>query len=206
MLGLGACADALFRTNERWLRPAVACAVLALSIAHLQFASSLGIFTNGHGMRRFAAAADLTRRVTPPNSVVLGLNHAGSIRYYGERMTMNINHIDPPMLDDVVSWLEQHGVRTYAALEGWERKEFTKKFVGAARASALDRPPIGMLDGEDDLMVFELSDVDAQPSAPVVMNRQNIGWRAVQPGAAPQLTLRPTDQRGGSGADGSFRK
>ena len=121
-------------------------------------------------------------------------------------MTMNIHHIDPPVLDDVVNVLQQRGVRTYAALEGWERKEFTKKFDGAARATALNHPPVGMLDGEDDFMVFELSDTGPRPGAPVVMNRQNVGWRAVQPGALPHLTLQPTEPRGGSAADRSPRE
>ena len=152
------------------------------------------------------SAADLTRRVTPPNSVVLGINHAGSIRYYGERMTMNINQIDPPVLDDVVTGLQQRGIRTYAALEGWERKEFTKKFAGTALVTALDRPPIGMLGGEDDLMVFELSDTGAVPGTPVVMDRQSVGWRAVPPGALPYLTLSRTAPPDVSVTGGSTRK
>jgi hypothetical protein len=190
MLGLGACADALFRLKARWVRIAVVAAVVALGIAQLQFAWTHTVFIVGHGTRRYAVAADLTRRVTAPNSVAFTLNHSGSIRYYGARMTINIGHMaDGLSLDDIVDWLQRRGVRTYAVFEDWELKEFSQRFAGASRLAALKRPPLAVFEDPGQVMVFELSDADVPPADPVVVSGLGVGWRAVPPGPPARLVI-----------------
>jgi len=164
--------------------------VILLAIAQLSFAAAQGVFETRRTVRLYAAAAELTRRATDPNSVVIALNHNGSIRYYGERMTMNVNHMEPAAVDDAVRGLEQRGVRTYAALEAVEVEDVRSRFgASTTLIDALNRPPKGVLNHPSQFKVFELK---PGPSSrpPIVMDSDTIGWDALQPGSPPRLTLR----------------
>ena len=120
----------------------------------------------------------------------LALNHSGSVRYYGGRMTINIGNVgDGVPLDDIVDWLQQRGVRTYATFEDWEIKEFSTRFAGAARLAALKRPPRATFTDPGQVMVFELSDPDPAAGEPVTVSGVDIGWRAVPPGPPARLVI-----------------
>ncbi len=190
MLGVGACADALFRMDARWSRIAVVVGIVAVGLAQLRFASTHTVFEVGPGMRRYAVAAALTRRVTEPNSVVVTLNHSGSVRYYGARVTVNFaNMAEDGPIDDFLDWLQKNGVRTYATLEDWEVKEFAKRFPRAAHLAAFERPPLAIFNNPGRLLVYDLSPGRRTPPEPVIVNGFNIGRRAVRPSAAPRLVM-----------------
>jgi 4-amino-4-deoxy-L-arabinose transferase-like glycosyltransferase len=190
MLGIGACADAVFRATSRWIRAAVVAAIVALGITQLQLASTHAVFTVGHGMRRYAAAAALARQLTEPNSVIVALNHSGSLRYYGGRITINIGNIESGgPIDEVLDWLQRNGVQTYATFEDWEVKEISPRFAGTKYQAALNRPPLAIVKDPGQLMLFDLSDSRTAPREPIVVTGINVGWRAVQPGPPPRLVL-----------------
>jgi hypothetical protein len=190
MLGVGASADALFRLQTTSTRNAAVICVLAVGIANLHLSLREPVFQNGPGTRRYVVVAYMTKRVTEPNSVVISYNHSGSIRYYGERMTINIGHVsseDP--VDEMVAWLEERGVRTYAALEDWELKEFSTRFTGKAVLEAFKRPPIAVFRNPGDLRVYELSTRNRRSGQPVIIEGLQIGRRAILPGRPPSLVL-----------------
>jgi hypothetical protein len=192
LLGVGACADALFRMRISWVRTAVVMVVLAVGVANLHFSSTQTVFITGPGLRRYAVAAYLTKRVTEPNSVVLTLTHSGSIRYYGERMTINIGHIvDGGPVDEMVEWFEQRGIRTYATFEDWELKEFSTRFAGKAVLAAFKRPPLAEFRNPGELRVYELSTRNRRSREPVVIEGFQIGRRAILPGRPPTLVIKP---------------
>lgn len=192
MLGVGACADALFRMQRRsWTRPAVILAVTGLVVAQLQFARNQFVFEIAHSDGRYAVAGRLTKEATDANSVVLSLHHSGSIRYYGERMTMNFTLMDAGSLDQVVDWLGRRGIRTYATLEDWEIPEFRQHFAGARRLAALAGPPRAALYDPGAVFVFELSEREGAVPEPLVVKGLDIGWRAIPPGPPPSLVLGP---------------
>jgi hypothetical protein len=190
MLGAGACADALFRVHTPWLRVAVVTALLAVGVANLVFASNQSVFEIGPGMRRYAVAAWLTRRVTEPNSVVVALKHSGSVRYYGDRMTINSGNLEEGApLDELVSWLQAQGVRTYATFEDSELEEFSRRFPNAAVLAAFKRPPLAVFRNPGELSVYELSSRDRRAPEPVVIDGFRPGRRAIRPGPPPTLVL-----------------
>ena len=190
MLGVGACADALFRKDARWIRIVVVGGIVAVGLAQLRFASTHTVFEVGPGMRRYAVAAALTRRVTEPNSVVITLNHSGSVRYYGARVTVNFaNMAEGGPMDDFLDWLQKNGVRTYATLEDWEVKEFAKRFPDAAHLAAFDRPPLAVFNNPGRLLVYDLAPGRRTPPEPVIVDGFNIGRRAVRPSQAPRLVM-----------------
>ena len=48
------------------------------------------------GERRYVTAAQTTGGLTPPNSVVLSVQHSGTVRYYGGRMTIRLYDLSAP--------------------------------------------------------------------------------------------------------------
>jgi hypothetical protein len=193
MLGVGACADAIFRRPARWSRVLAVVGVVALGLAQLHFARTHSVFEIGPNTRRYAVAAELTRRVTPPNSVVFTLNHSGSIRYYGERVTINIGNIrDRRPLEEIVAWLAGRGVRTFATFEDWEIDEFSRRFEGAPLLDAFKRPPLAILRDPGRVLVYELSDGAVASGEPIVVTGLPPGRHAVRPGLPPTLVLSRT--------------
>jgi hypothetical protein len=191
MLGVGAVAAALFRSREPLLRPAVVCAVLLLGASRIGFAIERNAFAIARLEHRNVVAAQLVQRLTEPNSVIVTMIHSGTLRYYGERMTLNFNYLDGPSLDRAVEWLSGNGVRTYAVVEDWELPDFRQRFAGSKGLAALERPPIGVLDDSGRLLIFDLSTPTSNTLTPVVTPGVEPGWSAVPPGRPPQLVLRP---------------
>src|SRR5262249_7743236 len=106
MLGVGAVAAATYRAGGRSVRPAAAAATLALGIFQLNFTVKHDAFNAREGRSRFVTTARLVRRLTDENSVIVSLDHSGSIRYYGGRMTMNYMRMPNHSLDPIVEWLK----------------------------------------------------------------------------------------------------
>ena len=143
MLGIGSVAVAAYRRRSRDVRLLTVFSVVALAVFQLDFAIDRNTFTSGNDRRRFVAAARLVRRMTDRNSVIAGLDHSGSIRYYGGRMTMMYTAIADESLDPIVDWLKAHGVRAYLVVEEWEIEEVRHRFAGSLCLRALDGPPVG---------------------------------------------------------------
>jgi hypothetical protein len=189
MLGVGAVAMALFRTGVPFIKPAVICSVIALGIVQIQFAANRGVFSYPWSERRNAVVAQLVRRVTEPNSVIMSHNHSGSLRYYAGRMTLNYAWLDRKWLDGAVEWLGDNGVHTYALLEDSEIPEFRHRFAGARRLAALEQPPVGIYDYRGKVMLFDLSQPRSPSVKPVIVRGIDGGWSAVPPVSPPKLIL-----------------
>jgi hypothetical protein len=189
MLGVGAVAMALFRTDVPYVKPAVICSVIALGIVQIQFAANRAVFRTGWDERRNLVVARLAQRVTEPNSVIVSLIHSGSLRYYAGRMTLNYGRLDGKWLDGAVKWLRDHGIHTYAVLEDWEVPEFRRRFAGAQRLAALEQPPVAIYDGPGKVVIYDLSEPRSGSAKPAFVRGLDGGWSAVPPVAPPQLVF-----------------
>jgi hypothetical protein len=190
MLGVGAVAAALFRTAVPFIKPAVVASVIVLGVVQLRFAEDHHAFQVGRGEGRNIVVAQLVQRVTEPNSVILSMQHSGSIRYYAGRMTLNYVYLDGKWLDGAVDWLSAHGVHTYAALEDWEMPEFQSRFAGARRLAAVKQPPVGIYDQPGKLLIFDVSEPNVMSAKPVVATGLGTGPSPVLPAPLPQLAFR----------------
>jgi len=192
MLGLAAVAVALLRTPVPFVRTVTALGIVALGVIQWRIASDRYAFTAWQGERRYIIAAQLTRRVTPENSVTLAGPHVGSIRYYGGRMTMRYDVLDPAWLDRAVDWLSERGVQTFLAVEEWEIPEIQGRFAGARHLAALALPPVAVYDQPGRLFVFNLSAPQLASATPVTVTGSDTGtgWRAVGPAPPPHMTFR----------------
>jgi hypothetical protein len=110
--------------------------LFALGLYGLWYAYGAQAFEFGRHERRYAAVARLVRNMTEPNSVVITTQHSGSVRYYGERMTLRYEVLNAPWLDRTVAWLRDQGIHPYILLDSWEHDAFKQKF---ARRNELGR-------------------------------------------------------------------
>jgi hypothetical protein len=68
------------------------------------------------------------RRVLPKNAVVLTMKHAGSVRMYGERLTMRFDWLDSRWYQRALEALVAKGYRPYVLLEDAEEPHFRGQF------------------------------------------------------------------------------
>jgi len=118
----------------------------------LSYAHRHDSFRVGWGDLRYVSAAHVVREITKPESVVLAMQHSGTVTYYGGRRSLRYDWIEPHRLDDTVRWLNERGHDVYILLEAWEVERFRARFTGS---------PLGAL--ADESLVF----------------RQNIGTRVL---------------------------
>lgn len=68
------------------------------------------------------------RRVLPKNAVVLSMLHSGTLRMYGDRLTLRYDWVDPKAYQDVLKTLVAKGYRPYLVLSQFEDAEFRRQF------------------------------------------------------------------------------
>ena len=135
--------------------------------------------------------AQFARRVLEPNSVAVSFYHSGSLRYYGGVMTLNYSHLDERWLDRAVEWLQSRGVRTYAVMEEFEVPDFRRRFAGAERLAVLERPPLGVYEKPDKVLIFDLSGRRPSTAEPLVLRSNGASSVVALPTAPPQLVFGP---------------
>jgi hypothetical protein len=83
-------------------------------------------------------------------------------------------------------------MRAYATLEDWELQQFSSRFTGTAAAAALTRPPLAVFRNPEHVVgVYALSTRDRPSRDQVVNDGFQIGRRAIHPGRAPTLVIKP---------------
>ena len=167
MLGIGSVTVAAYRYRGRDIRALVVVSVLALVLFQIDFAREQNTFGTSNGRGRFVAVARLVQRVTDSNSVILSIDHSGSIRYYGGRMTIMLGAVQEGTLDMVVEWLQAHGAHPYLAVEEWEITELRQRLAGSRTLRALDVPPVAVHEWGGKTRLFDLAE-------PLVPGRQTI--------------------------------
>jgi hypothetical protein len=141
-------AAALERFGRRLLGsfalPVVALVVVALGARGflLDREGILGLFIGEH---RYVAVAKYVAEHTEPGAVILSMQHSGSLRYYGSRLTLRYDMIPPEWLDRALAFLQETGRRPYLVLEDWEHELFQQRFAGHSTLAALDFPPMAEL-------------------------------------------------------------
>jgi Dolichyl-phosphate-mannose-protein mannosyltransferase len=102
------------------------------------FARDAGVLDLGRNEQRYVRIAQLVRDTTEPNSVIITLQHSGSVRYYGERVTLRYEVLHDRWLDKSIAWLHANGFHPYILLDNPEHEAFKTKFGGRNVAGNLD--------------------------------------------------------------------
>jgi hypothetical protein len=102
--------------------------LLMIGLYGLYFAHDTSAFDLGQGDQRYVRVARLVAGATEPGSVVITLQHSGSVRYYAGRMTLRYDMLDALWLDRTVQWLRDRDIHPYILLDDWEHEVFKNKF------------------------------------------------------------------------------
>lgn len=174
------------------MRAAVATLlIVALGGYSLAFAQRRKIETTRVGERRFITAAELTRAHTEPNSAVFTYAHSGTLRYYGERMSLRYDKLPSEWLEPAVAWLSQRGAHPYLLADDWELKMWRDRFGAASPLARMEMKVVVELEWPIHIWLFDLTQPATATWPKVGSFTQPELRRSVPPAAAPTLTLRP---------------
>ena len=124
----------------------LACVALGTCLVsyELRFAIDAGLTRLQPSERRYVAVARFIEASTPANAVFLALQHGGSVRHYGNRLTVRFDRISIG-LDDALASLERAGWRPFILLEDWEETQFKGQFGGSSALGRLAWRPYARL-------------------------------------------------------------
>lgn len=188
MLGVGAVAMAVCRGRHWSVAALVSAAIIGLGAYQVHLARQRFAFDQWRAERKYIAAGQAVARLTGRDSVIIGLQHTGSLRYYGGRMTMRFEWIEPAWLDRVVDWLSTHNARPYLLLDKGEVADFRTRFAGARTLQILDTPPLSVYENND-FMLFDLASPQPPTGTPERITVESTGTGPVAPAPRPRLRL-----------------
>jgi hypothetical protein len=107
-----------------------AALILLLCVKHTRaFAYDTSVFGGlKHAERRYADIGEFVYRHLPDNAVVFAVQHSGSLRIWGGRLTLRYDYIDPDWLPRIVPELERLGLHPYLGIDDWEAPDVRKHF------------------------------------------------------------------------------
>ena len=111
-------------------------------------ANTKGVFRLHAFESRFRDAGRYVAVKLPERAVVLSVWQSGSVRYYGGRLSVLFDQIEPEWLDRAVAFLEREGRPPYILLEAWEEPAFRARFERHSEYGALDWPPMAQIGTE----------------------------------------------------------
>jgi hypothetical protein len=160
MIGLAVVILRPARSGRPVIMGAAMVLVVGLGLHNLRVAIERYAFDLQQGEAKYASVGALVRARTDPNAMILSMQHSGSLRYYGGRMTLDISKIalrfDEAALDHEIAWLAAHGSHPYAVLEWWEVREFRERFGQTNIHGRLAMTPLVDYRGPSEVFVFDL--------------------------------------------------
>jgi hypothetical protein len=165
---------------------AIAALVVGLAYHGVHVAAERSVFDLGRGERRYIDVGRFLASHTEPDAVILALQHSGSLRLYGGRLTLRYAVLDPLWLDRTVSYLQSIGRHPYFVLDGGEVEAFRRRFGADNRSGALDWPPLAMLG----TVVSIYDPIERTPDSPLAIGRTRGAhgwWRCDAPQSWPPV-------------------
>lgn len=128
------------RTTIRTLL--VGLLAVGIGLAGVRTAIDRGVFAIGAGERRYAAIAAIVAAHTPPEAVILTVQHAGTVAYYSGRTSLRYDELDPAWLDRALVWLSERGRPPFILVEDWEQPGFDARFGAINTQGRLSYAPL----------------------------------------------------------------
>jgi hypothetical protein len=108
--------------------------------------------------RRYVDVGKYIEAMLPANGVFIARLHAGSIRYYSGRLTLNYDRLERRWLDEAVKELGARGYHPFIALEDGEVAPFRERFGGLNSLALLDWPPVAERDEPVRVRIYDPAD------------------------------------------------
>ena len=104
------------------------------------------------------------------------------MRYYGGRLTLRYDLLNPAWLDRSVEWFASRGIHAYLVLDDWEVVGFRRRFAGQQRLSQVD-VPVFIYRGTVRVLFFDLDRPPERWVAPEIVVDRFDGPRYPGPAA-----------------------
>jgi len=108
----------------------VACLTFgALLTTTLGFAWQEGVFGGlREGERRYIEIGEFVSRTLPAEAALLSVQHSGSLRFYGGRLTLRFDWIEKDGLSRALAEIERIGLHPYLVIDDFELPQFQSQF------------------------------------------------------------------------------
>jgi hypothetical protein len=134
-------------------------ALIVLIAAHgLQFCWKNAVFDFGAGEARYQRVGEFVGRSLPEQSLLLSMQHSGSLRYYSHLTTLRYDLIPGDRLDAIVAHFEARGRAVYIVLDEWEKEAFRERFKQRNVLGALDWTPMAASTGGMPVSIYDPRD------------------------------------------------
>ncbi len=130
--------------SREWRFGAIAVVMAGVVTAQCSFAVERGAFDLRRSEHRYLSVAQEIERRIPANAMVICVQHSGSLRYYGHRLTLRWDWLPPEWLDRALLELQQQGYQAYVLLEDEEFARFLERFA-ASPAGQLRGAPVARI-------------------------------------------------------------
>jgi hypothetical protein len=151
---------ALVFALRRTAAPRTLGAVLLVLLAMhgLQFCWKQYVFSIGRGEARYRRTGEFVSSALPDRSLLLSMQHSGSLRYYSHLATLRYDVMPPDRLDDVVAYFEARGRSVFIVLDEWEKQDFRGRFARDSALGALDWTPFAVAPGGMPVTIYDPRD------------------------------------------------
>jgi len=148
----------------RWMRsPAtqvVAVGVLmCIAVGWIGYAVRERMAFTKQAESRYIVVGEYIRSSTPPQTLVISMQHSGSIRYYGQRTTVRYDWMNGRSLTDAIEWMQSTNRPALIVLEDWEEARFRTRFQGQ-RWGPLDWPARAEFESSPRVLIYDPLDRD----------------------------------------------
>jgi len=156
----------------------IACATCA-TLAGWQLSRSLvlGAFSARSVERRYVDVGHYVETMLPLNTICIARLHAGSLRYYGNRLTLYYDWLQPRWLDAAVRELTARGYHPVIVVERDEETGFRERFADINTFGRLDWPPSAELKTPVDVRIYDPSERDRYSSGDRIVTRLIEPWK-----------------------------
>jgi hypothetical protein len=86
------------------------------------------VLNQAEGQSIYYSTGRYLRRVLPKNAVILSMGHSGTLRMYGERLTLRYDWLEGPWYQRALDTLVAKGYRPYVVLGEGEEQDFRRRF------------------------------------------------------------------------------
>jgi hypothetical protein len=134
---------------------ALGIALLLMVVLRVQFAGRHHAFTVGAGEDRYLAVARFVDRALAPGSVLLSMQHSGSLWFYSGRATLRYDFLTPERLPSAIEWLKNQGLHPYIVLDASEEEAFKTRFSAVGPLGQLDLRVVGEMRQPVPVRIFD---------------------------------------------------
>jgi hypothetical protein len=133
--------------------------VIVLIAAHgLHFCWQQSVFNIAAGEARYQRVGEFAGRSLSERSLLLSMQHSGSLRYYSRLTTLRYDLIPDDRLDAIVAHFAARGRLVYIVVDEWEKEPFRQRFAPRNALGALEWTPMAVSSGGMPVSIYDPRD------------------------------------------------